>query len=79
MGMRDLDLLVEEYAGYRGGERPRAFYLRGAKITVKFLDKRWTEENEQGTRRRCFMVRGDDDRAYLLYYDEHTGSWYIRE
>jgi len=52
---------VECYAGYRGEETPRAFYLGGRRIEVaEELGRRLAPDH------RAFKVRGDDGILYLL-------------
>ena len=69
---------VTAYAGYRSGESPRSFVLKGEKIVVAGIIGRWVEESaEDRRRRRFFRVKGDDGFTYLLSNIEQTGEWYL--
>jgi hypothetical protein len=65
MGIR-----VECYAGYRGEETPRAFFLGGRRIAVVEVLDRWLAPDH-----RYFKVRGDDAGIYILRYDEAASEW----
>jgi hypothetical protein len=65
MGIR-----VECYAGYRGEEAPRAFFLGNRRVAVVQVLDRWlTPEN------RYFRVQGDDGGLYLLWQNIRSGEW----
>ena len=69
---------VTAYAGYRSGEQPRSFVLKGEKISVAKIISQWVEETaEDKQQKRCFRVKGDDGVTYLLSYIEQTGEWYL--
>jgi hypothetical protein len=61
---------VECYAGFRGEETPRRFYLGERKIEVVAMLDRWL-----GPDHRYFKVRGDDDGLYILRHDSESGTW----
>ncbi len=61
---------VECYAGYRGDETPRRFFLGERKVEVVRILDRWLGEDH-----RYFKVRGDDDGIYILRYDDNLDSW----
>ncbi len=63
---------VECYAGYRGEETPRRFYL-GDKIedVVEVLD-RWLSPE-----RRYFKCLGSDGGTYILQHDVQGNRWEI--
>ncbi|HEV8524279.1 MAG TPA: hypothetical protein VGQ71_07250 [Terriglobales bacterium] len=65
MGIR-----VECYAGYRGEQEPRAFYLGEHRIEVKAILDRWLAPDH-----RYFKVQGDDGSTYILRHDEASGEW----
>jgi hypothetical protein len=67
---------VIAYAGYRGEQCPRTFFIGNKRIeVVKILDQ-WVEENVHSARRkRCFKLRGDDWKTYILCYDEKENAW----
>jgi len=70
---------VIAYAGYRGEQSPRTFFIGDKRIeVVKILDQ-WVEENVDSLRRkRCFKIRGDDWKTYILCYDEKENVWLYR-
>ena len=69
---------VTAYAGYRSGERPRSFVLKGKKIVVAEIISRWVEQGaEDRQQKRFFRVKGDDGFTYLLSCVEQTGEWYL--
>jgi hypothetical protein len=61
---------VECYAGYRGEETPRAFYLWQRRIEVVEVLDRWLAPDH-----RCFKLRGDGAGIYILRHDETAGEW----
>lgn len=68
---------VIAYAGYRGEESPRELLIDGARVEVKKVLDRWTEEDQAtGERRRCFKVKGSDFRTRVVCYDEGRMAWF---
>lgn len=65
-----MEIRVECYAGYRGEQEPRAFYLGERRIKVKAILDRWL-----GPDHRYFKVQGDDGSTYILRHDEASGEW----
>lgn len=65
-----LVLRVECYAGYRGEETPRRFYIGARKVEVADVLDRWI-----GPDHRYFKLRGDDGGIYLLRHDEPGDRW----
>jgi len=65
MGIR-----VECYAGYRGEEEPRAFWLGERRLEVLELVDRW-----YGPDHRYYRCRADDGDTYVLRHDERTHTW----
>ena len=61
---------VECYAGYRGDEEPRAFWLGERRLEVIELLDRWLAPNH-----RYFKVKADDGDIYILRHDEVRGEW----
>jgi len=69
---------VTAYSGYRSGEQPRSFVLKGEKISIVQILSQWVEEAaEDKQQKRCYRVKGDDGFTYLLSYIEQTGEWYL--
>jgi hypothetical protein len=65
-----MDIRVECYAGYRGEETPRAFFLGARRIEVVEVLDRWLAPDH-----RYFKVRGDDAGVYIVRHDEAAGEW----
>ena len=61
---------VECYAGYRGEEAPRRFFLGETKVEVSEVIDRWLAPNH-----RYFKVRGDDGDLYILRQDVESQCW----
>jgi len=70
MSEQTLAIRVECYAGYRGEETPRRFYL-GERVVeaVEVLDC-WLAPDH-----RYFKVRADDGRAFVLRHDSASAEW----
>ncbi|MEJ2344934.1 MAG: hypothetical protein P8076_11840 [Gammaproteobacteria bacterium] len=65
-----LTIRVECYAGYRGEEAPRRFFLGDQAIAVEEVLDRWLAPDH-----RYFKVRGDDGAIYILRHDERRARW----
>lgn len=63
---------VECYAGYRGEETPRRFFLNSRKIEVSEIVDRWLAPDH-----RYFKLRGDDGDLYILRYGLPEGQWQL--
>jgi len=63
-------LRVECYAGHRGEEAPRRFFLGKREVEVKEIVDRWL-----GPEHRYFKVRGDDGGVYILRHDVAQDFW----
>jgi hypothetical protein len=61
---------VECYAGHRGEEAPRRFYLGARAIEVTEIVDRWLDPAH-----RYFKVRGDDGGVYILCHDVPEDFW----
>ncbi len=61
---------VECYAGYRGEETPRRFFLGERAIDVVEVLDRWLAPDH-----RYFKVAGDDRATYILRHDVVTARW----
>ena len=61
---------VECYAGHRGEETPRRFYLGKRKIEVQGILDRWIAPDH-----RYFKISGDDGGTYILRYDGRSDCW----
>jgi hypothetical protein len=64
------EIRVECYAGHRGEERPRRFYLRSRPIDVVEILDRWLAPDH-----RYFKLRGDDGSTYIIRQDITTQRW----
>ena len=65
-----LGIKVECYAGYRGDETPKRFFLGERLIEIEHVLDRWLEPD-----RPYFKVRGDDGRIYILCHDAKSDKW----
>ncbi len=70
MNQGPLEIRVECYAGHRGEETPRRFYLANRCIEVSEVLDRWLDP-----RHRYFKVRDDDGSRYILRHDAVAGVW----
>ena len=61
---------VSCYSGYRYGERPVSFKLLERTFTVKEIIDQWYGEDHL-----YFKIRADDQRVYLLKYDQAKDQW----
>lgn len=61
---------VECYAGYRGEETPRRFFLGERRVEVVDVVDRWLAPDH-----RYFKLRGDDGGVYILRHDVESGRW----
>jgi len=61
---------VECYAGYRGEQEPRAFWLGERRVAALEIVDRWVAPD-----RRYFKVRADDGHFYILRHDEAKEQW----
>ena len=76
--MPDKKITVVSYSGYRDDECPRAFILCNDEIIVEEILKRWIEEDFTGkTRKRFFVIKGNDGYTYKMYYDEKEREWFL--
>jgi len=63
-------LRVDCYAGYRGEETPRRFYLGDRCVEVLEVIDQWLEPDH-----RYFKVRGEEGALYILRHDVEEGEW----
>lgn len=66
----NLIITVECYAGYRGEESPRRFFLGQKSIDVIEILDRWLAPDH-----RYFKVKGSDDGIYIIRHDTNTDQW----
>ncbi len=64
------EIRVECYAGYRAGERPLRFSLRGREFQVEEVDGQWFSPDAI-----YFRVRANDGNFYVLRHDEGQDAW----
>ena len=67
---RALTIRVECYAGSRGEEMPRRFFVGDRAIGVAEVLDRWLAPDH-----RYFKIAGDDGDVYLIRYDVRSDSW----
>ena len=70
MSAPDFGIRVECYAGHRGEEEPRRFWLGERPVAVAEILDRWLAPEH-----RYFKVRGDDAGIYILRHDTHADRW----
>ena len=61
---------VDCYAGYKGEETPRRFYLGERVVDIVEVSDRWLTPAYA-----YFKVRGDDGNTYILRHDVGPGHW----
>lgn len=64
------EVRVECYAGYRGDEEPRRFWVGEREVAVEDLIDRWYEPEY-----RYYKVQGDDGGIYILRHDFESDHW----
>ncbi len=70
MSNAPMTVRVECYAGYRGEESPRRFYMGERVVEVDEVLDAWLAPDH-----RYFKVRGDDDAVYILRHDTEQQCW----
>lgn len=65
-----LAVRVECYAGHRGEQEPRRFFVGERGIEVEEILDRWLAPDH-----RYFKLRGDDCGTYILRHDEAHDRW----
>lgn len=70
MPEEDMGLRVECYAGYRGEETPRRFFLGKRGLEVVEVVDRWLAPDH-----RYFKLRCDDGGTYILRHDSARQHW----
>ena len=66
--------LVECHAGYTYAERPTAVLWGDKRLSVlELIERRNTPDG------RYFLVRTEDDLAFILIYNEFDDAWQVRE
>lgn len=68
-----MQVQVECYAGYKGSERPRRFYLGETAYEVRELLDQWYGPDDT-----YFKVRASDGQLYILRHtpaDDENGIW----
>jgi len=61
---------VECYAGHRGEETPRRFWVGEQPVDVTEVLDRWMAPDH-----RYFKLRGNDGDVYILRHDEQGDQW----
>lgn len=65
-------LRVECYAGHRGEQEPRQFWIGEREIAVEEILDRWLSPDH-----RYFKLRGDDGATYILRHDSAADRWQL--
>jgi hypothetical protein len=61
---------VECYAGHRGEQEPRRFFVGERGVEVEEILDRWLAPDH-----RYFKLRGDDGGTYILRHDSVQDRW----
>lgn len=70
--MNPFSIRVECYAGYRGEETPRRFFLHDRQIEVAEIIDRWLAPDH-----RYFKLRGNDGALYIIRKDVVQDIWQL--
>jgi hypothetical protein len=73
MGEHKFNIRAECYAGYRGEETPRRFFLRERQVEIADVLDRWLAPDH-----RYFKVRGDDGGLYVIRHDVSSNRWELK-
>lgn len=65
-----ISVTVDCYAGHKGEETPRRFYLGERAIAVDAVIDQWLAPEH-----RYFKLRGGDGATYILRHDTLAGFW----
>jgi hypothetical protein len=65
-----LAIRVECYAGHRGEETPRRFWIDERLVTVADVLDRWLAPDH-----RYFKAAGDDEGVYIIRFDVAAERW----
>ena len=65
-----MQIHVECYAGYKGEETPRRFWMGERRIEVLEVLDRWLSPEH-----RYFKIAGDDTAMYILRHDIEAYQW----
>ncbi len=68
------EVRVECYAGWRGDERPVAFWVDDRRVGVETILETWSTEN--GT---YFRIAGEDRAQHVLRRDDRRDRWELVE
>ncbi len=76
--MPDERIEVVSYSGYKSEESPRSFVFRGEKIEITEVVDMWIAEHvHDRTRKRFFIVKGNNGLIYKIFLNEKTREWFI--
>jgi len=71
------NIRVITHSGYRGDEKPRAFFIQNKQITIIEILDMWIEEGlSDKTRKRFFIVKGNNNQGYKIHTDEKALEWF---
>lgn len=65
-----MKIQVSCYAGYRGEQTPRRFWLGKNPVEILNIEDRWLAPDH-----RYFKVRGGDEAIYILRHDPYDHTW----
>jgi hypothetical protein len=64
------EIKVECYAGYKGEQYPRRFFLGKQILEIKEVEDQWYSPSSQ-----YFRVRAGDGNVYILRHDQEQDCW----
>ena len=65
-----MEITVECYAGYRGEETPRRFWMGSRRVEIDTVLDRWLAPDH-----RYFKIVGDDGALYIIRHDVPSWQW----
>jgi len=65
---------VSCYSGYKANERPINFTVRGRNLLVEEIIDRW-----YGVNHSYFKILADDQKIYLIRYDQDEDLWTLEK
>jgi len=66
------EIKVECYAGYKGDQYPRRFFLGERVLEIKEVEDQWYNPSSQ-----YFRVCAGDGNIYILRHDQEQDSWHL--
>lgn len=79
MSAKVKNITVLAHSGYKGLEKPKAFFIDDERVEVKEILDSWHEGSidPKVYIKRYFKVKGSDNYEYTIYYDEGLKEWFL--